>query len=52
MTLGVAEIVAKLVRDMDPNPYTQRAPTVRDIVETVRMAYGNDEARTVRITVH
>lgn len=52
MSPSVAETVAKLVREMDPNPYTQHAPTVRDIVDVVRMAYGDDEARMVRITVH
>lgn len=52
MTPSVAETVAKLVREMDPNPYTQHAPTVRDIVELVRRAHGDDAARAVKITVH
>lgn len=50
--LTVDETVAKLAASMEENPYTGRPPTVQDIVDVVRMAYGDDEARMVRITVH
>jgi len=50
--MDVAYLVAKLIRQMDPNPYTGRPPSVQDIVDVVRIGYGDDEARMVRITVH
>ena len=52
MTPNVAYLVAKLVREMDPNPFTQHAPTVQDVIDVVRRAYGDEAARAVRITVH
>lgn len=52
MAPSVAETVAKLTAQMDENPWTLHAPTVEDIVETVRVVFGDDEARMVRITVH
>jgi hypothetical protein len=48
----VDEAVARLVASMDANPYTGHALTIRDVVETVRYAYGDKAARSVKITVH
>jgi hypothetical protein len=52
MDAGVIYLVTKLVWEMKPNPFTQHAPTVQDVIDIVRRAYGDEAADAVKITVH
>lgn len=48
----IARTVAELMWSMEVNPLTGHAIDIKTIVEVIRYGYGEDAARSVRITVH
>ena len=53
-SLRVEQLVAKMVRDFEPNPWSGHALTIDIIIAVVRRSFGERAARRAEkmITVH